>query len=62
MFSKKHGDVNEVKISVSYGNSWEPRMLIDNEMLWKYKKTKQNGLLFFHADLFDISASNANSP
>lgn len=42
MFSKKHGDVNEVKISVSYGNSREPRMLIDNVMLWK----TTNGLLF----------------
>lgn len=43
-FSPKNiGDVNEVKISVSYGNSWEPRTLIDNEMLWK-KKTKRAAL------------------
>lgn len=64
MFTKKHGDVNEVKISVSYGNSLEPRTLIDNEMPWKTppKNQQQMGCSFPHADLFDVSTSNANSP
>lgn len=37
-----HRDVNEVKISVGCGNSWDPRALIDNER----EREKKRWLLF----------------